>query len=256
MNDITFHLGPFYLLLNVYNNPCLFYEVTNICPVMLGPLMLCLLKDQCTYDTLFQKMNSVVPGLASYLQGYASDCEKALRNYMVLAFPHSVGYICMIHGKKNISEKCSKLGLSSKWIQEIKEYIFKQGGLIYTRSNKAFNEQCRQLKNKWHDLESAEKLSPSFVQYFGKHKEEDTKDHMRVMLSKDAGFGDLVVTTNPIESANAVIKQWNNFQPKDVATFLEDMLACVQEQAVNVQKAFLNLPSKYNIREEFQDKVI
>ena len=34
------------------------------------------------------------------------------------------------------------------------------------------------------------------------------------------------------------------------------MLACVQEQANNVQKAFLNLPSKYNVREEFQDKVI
>ena len=79
---------------------------------------------------------------------------------------------------------------------------------------------------------------------------------MRVMLSQDGGFGDQVVTTNPIESTNAVIKRWNNFQPKNTATFLEDMLACVQEQANNVQKAFLNLPSKYNVREEFQDKVI
>ena len=34
------------------------------------------------------------------------------------------------------------------------------------------------------------------------------------------------------------------------------MLACVQEQANNVQKAFLNLSSKYNVREEFRDKVI
>ena len=91
-------------------------------------------------------------------------------------------------------------------IREIKEDIFDQGGLIYARSNKAFDEQCRQLKNKWHDLESAEKLNPNFVQYFEKHKEEDIKDHMRVMLSKDAGFGDQVVTTNLIESANAVIK--------------------------------------------------
>ena len=148
MNDITFHLGPFYLLLNVYNNPCLFYEVTNICPVMLGPLMLCLLKDQCTYDTLFQKMSSTVPGLACYLQGYASDFERALRNSMVLAFPHSVGYICMIHGKRNISEKCSKLGLSNKLIREIEEDVLDQGGLIYARSKKAFDEQCRQSKNK------------------------------------------------------------------------------------------------------------
>ena len=70
---------------------------------------------------------------------------------------------------------------------------------------------------------------------------------MWVMLSKDAGFSNQVVTTNLIESANAVIKRWNNFQLKDAATFLEDMLACVQEQANNVQKAFLSLPSKYNL---------
>ena len=79
----------------------------------------------------------------------------------------------MIHGKKNISEKCSKLGLSNKLIREINEDIFDQGGLIYARTNKAFDEQCRQLKNKCHDLVSAEMLSPSFVQYLEKHKEED-----------------------------------------------------------------------------------
>ena len=253
-SDITFQLGPFYLLLTVYNNTCLFHEGTNACPVMLGPLMLCMLKNRGTYDTLFQKMSFAVPGLACYPQGYQSDCEKTLRNSMALAFSHSVGYICMIHGKKNISEKCSKLDLSNKLVREIKEDIFGQGGLIYARSSKVFDEQCRQLKNKWHGLESAEKLSSSFVQYFEKHKQEDIKDHMRVILSKDAGFGDQAGTTNPIESTNAVIKRWNNFQPKDAAAFLEDMLACVQEQANNVQKAFLNLPSKYNVREEFRDK--
>ena len=68
---------------------------------------------------------------------------------------------------------------------------------------------------------------------------------MRVMLSKGAGFGDQVVTTNPIKSANAVIKRWNNFQPKDAAIFLEGMLACIQDRANNAQKALLNLPGKY-----------
>ena len=112
----------------------------------------------------------------------------------------------MIHGKK-----CSKFGLPNKLIREIKEDIFNQGGLIYAKSNKALDEQCRQLKNKWYDLESADKLSPSFVQCFEKHKEEDIKDHMRVMLSKDAGFGNHVVTTNLIESANIMIKAGEQF---------------------------------------------
>ena len=75
-SDIIFQLGPFYLLLTVYNITCLFCEGTNTCPVMLGPLILCLLKEQCTYDTLFQKMSSTVLGLAYYLQRYASYCEK------------------------------------------------------------------------------------------------------------------------------------------------------------------------------------
>ena len=75
-SDITFQLGPFYLLLTIYNNKCLFYKGTNTCPIMLGPLMLCLLKDQCTHDTLFQKISAAFPGLACCLQGYASDCEK------------------------------------------------------------------------------------------------------------------------------------------------------------------------------------
>ena len=40
--------------------------------------------------------------------------------------PHSVGYICMIHEKKNRSEKCSKLDLSNELIRETKEDIFDQ----------------------------------------------------------------------------------------------------------------------------------
>ena len=118
-SDITFQFGPFYLLLTVYNNTCLFYKGTCTCPVMLEPLVLCMLTDQCAYDTLFQKMSSTNPGLACYLQGYAFDCEKALRNSMALAFPHSAGYICMIHGKKNIPEKDSKLGFHvSKFVKK------------------------------------------------------------------------------------------------------------------------------------------
>ena len=108
-SDITFQLGPFYLLLIVYNNTCLFYEGTNTCPVMLGPLILCMLKDQCMYDRLFRKISSTVPGLACYLQRCASNCEKTIMNSMALDFPHSAGYICMIHGKKNISKNALNL---------------------------------------------------------------------------------------------------------------------------------------------------
>ena len=98
--------------------------------------------------------------------------------------------------------------------REIKKDIFGQGCLIYAKRSKAFDEQCRQLKNKWHDLESAERLIPSFVQYFKKYKQESVIDNTRVMLSKDAGFVDQFVTTNPIGPANPLIKRWDNFNLK------------------------------------------
>uniref|UniRef100_A0A7M5WL89 Uncharacterized protein n=2 Tax=Clytia hemisphaerica TaxID=252671 RepID=A0A7M5WL89_9CNID len=255
--DITFRLGPFFLLLTIYNNTTLFTKGTKTCPVMLGPLMLCMLKDQATYDTLFQKMSSTTPGLKHFLQAYASDCETALRNSMLEAFPGSLAFLCMIHGKKNITEHCKKkLGLSDSLTRVIKRDIFSSGGLIYTDNSATFESECDAMKKKWSELEAAEKINPGFTAYFEKNKESDIKDHMRLSLSKEAGFGNQIVTTNPIESANAIIKYWNNFQPKDCATFLGDVEACVREQQINVEDAYLNLPSKYVVRDEFRHKII
>ena len=105
LTDLTFQLGPFYVLLTSYTNTTLFVKGTNVCPTMLGPLMLCMLKHEQTYITLFQKLKAERPGLQVYLQGYATDSEAALGNVMAREFPHTQAFICMIHAKKNINEK-------------------------------------------------------------------------------------------------------------------------------------------------------
>ena len=74
-------------------------------------------------------------------------------------------------------------------------------------------------------------------------------------LSKENGFGSQLVTTNPID-ANAMIKRWNNFSPKDMFTFLDDIKALTDEQQENVQKAFIQFPSTYIVRQEFQKYII
>ncbi|XP_066919345.1 uncharacterized protein [Clytia hemisphaerica] len=255
-NDITFELGPFFLLLTVYTNTFLYTANTTTCPVMIGPMMLCLLKDQSTYDTLYDKITSKAPGIPIYMQGTASDCEQALRNALSKAFPHSLLFNCAIHGKKNISEKMTELGLSMRLQRIIKEDIFGDGGLIYASSWSSYESLCQTLKEKWEQLELAEKTKSSFVSYFERYKQDDIKEHMRVQLSRDAGFGDQVVTTNPIESGNAILKRWNAFQSKDPATFLQDAQSLVDEQTSNVQRAFLGLKSKYVVRPEFQNKII
>ena len=161
-----------------------------------------------------------------------------------------------IHGKKNVTEQCAKLGLSRKLTKVIKDDIFGPAGLVYTKDRAEFVNKCDEFKAKWQQLESAEKVTPSFVQYFEKHKQEDIFDHMRVSISKEAGFGDQVVTTNPIESVNAVIKRWNNFQPTDAAAFLGDIKQCIDNQITNIQKAFFDLPGPYVVRPEFQQHIV
>ena len=55
---------------------------------------------------------------------------------------------------------------------------------------------------------------------------------------QDAGFGEQLVTTNPTESINATVKRWNNFQPTDMCSLLEDLKDCIDEQCSNIKKAF------------------
>ena len=96
-------------------------------------------------------------------------------------------------------------------------------------------------------------MNQNFVKHFEENKESDIKDHMRLSLSKAAGFGDALLSTNPIESANAIAKRWNKFEQKDVATFLGDVQQLTNEQQTH--KSF-NLPSRYVVFKEFRHKVV
>ena len=64
-------------------------------------------------------------------------------------------------------------------------------------------------------------------------------------MAENAGFGNQLITTNPIESINAVIKRWTNFEVSDMCTVLEELMDCIHQQCNNVKKAFLNLNSPY-----------
>ena len=65
--DVTFQLGSFFVLVTSYQNTTLYTKKSSppVCPVLLGPIMLCTLKDKASYITLFQKidcpMNTLSP---------------------------------------------------------------------------------------------------------------------------------------------------------------------------------------------------
>ena len=254
--DITFQLGPFYLLLITYLNTTLYYKNTERCPVMIGPMMLCMIKDKNTYLTLFQKIVSSIPGIKQYLQGYATDSEAALRNALAHEFPNSLAFICTIHAKKNIRESCTRLGLSSKLTSIILKDIFQPGGLVYASNRTEFMLSYQSCKEKWNQLEAAEKVVPQFVHYFEKNKLEDIYHHMRISVAKEAGLGNQLVTTNPIESINALVKRWTHFQPNDMATFLDEVKRCIDDQTENIKRAFINLDGPYVVRDKFKSSKI
>ena len=219
-------------------------------------MMLCMLKDQGTYLTLYQKISAHVPGIKVFLQGYASDGEMALRNALAQEFPHTIAFICTVHAKKNITERCNDLGLSKQLTSTVVCDIFGAGGLLFMKDRTSYDDKCRALMAKWDELECGEKVSPSFAKYFEKCKKEDLYEHMRAQLSVEAGFGDQLITTNPIEAINAVIKRWNNFQSTDMSNLLKELKDCIDEQQDNVRKAFFNLPSAYSVRPKFREHIV
>ena len=117
--DITFELGPFYLLLTAYQNTTRFVKSTGACPTIIGPLMLFMLKDECTYLNLFQKVSAHMLGSRGCLQGYTSDHKKSVTNALAHEFLTAVSYICDVHAKRNIPKKCSKLALLKTLSSEI-----------------------------------------------------------------------------------------------------------------------------------------
>ena len=66
-----------------------------------------------------------------YLQAYCTDGEKALRGALGQEFDRSVMFVCKIHKKHNIKDKCSKLQISYAVSKVIGDDIFNSEGLVH-----------------------------------------------------------------------------------------------------------------------------
>ena len=208
---------------------------------MIGPLMLCMLKDECTYLNLFQKMSAHMLGSRVYLQGYTSDHKKSVTNALAHEFLTAVSYICAVHAKRNISEKWSKLALLKALSPEIIKDDFGKGGLLYCDTRESCEFVRNKLTAKWNNLKGAEKKNPLFIQYFETYKKNIFCDHMRLSLPNENGFGIQLVTANPTESVNAVIKRWTSFCPKDICTFLDDIRTMIDQSHILWDQDFKNI---------------
>lgn len=89
-------------------------------------------------------MTARIPGLKVYLQAYCTDGEKTLREALSQEFERSVAFVCKIHEKQNIKDKCSKLQLSNAVGKVIVDDIFGSEGLVHASTE---TENSKNLRN-------------------------------------------------------------------------------------------------------------
>lgn len=76
--DVTFQLGPFYLLVTTFRNTLLEAKRSSNAPAFPGPMMICMTKEECTYLSFVHRLLREVPGLSSYLHATGTDDETGL----------------------------------------------------------------------------------------------------------------------------------------------------------------------------------
>ncbi|CAB3990896.1 Hypothetical predicted protein, partial [Paramuricea clavata] len=147
--DLIFQLGPFYLLVTTFKDTLLKVKGSEHSPTFVGPMMICMTKDQQTYLSFVHRLVREVPGLSKFLHAYGTDSEDALTNALAAGFPSSAHLLCYIHCKKNVQEKCKQIANCLD--------LFGRHGLLWCQSSELFVKQTTQLVEKWDALESNER---------------------------------------------------------------------------------------------------
>ena len=253
--DLTFQLGPFYLLVTTFKNTVLRVKGTNTHPSFLGPVMICMTKEQSTYLSFIHCLNREIPGLSEFLHATGTDDECALRNPFAAGFRHATPLLCYIHSQRNIKEKGRKLGLSSTLVSRICHDLYKaRSGLIWSSSQQEFDKKAAALMEEWETLERSEKAGPpAFVQYFRIHKLDDMRTKVAAYVMKDLGLGNKPYEQNVPESMNDMMKDWTKFVAQDMDGFIVTLYDFVQSFDQEEELVWFQLSDKWEVCHQFQE---
>ena len=121
--------GTLFLLVTTRKNTILKVNGSNHSPSFLGPIMICMTKEEHTYLSSMHSLLREVPGFSHYLHAYGTDNEAALVGAPAAAFQNAHGLLCYIYIKKNISVRKlydQRLGeFSAKWNRQAYYFPFK-----------------------------------------------------------------------------------------------------------------------------------
>lgn len=252
--DITFQLGPFYVLVSTYKNTLLNVKGSNHSPSCMGPIMICMTKEEATYLSFLHCLLREVPGLSQYLHATGTDNEVALRNATAAGFPNASALLCYLHSKRNVKAKLKELGVSQSLNNKICHDIYAKGsGLLWSNSREQFDERVKILLKEWETLEGLERRGPpQFATYFQKFKLEDMRERMAKYIMQDLGLGDEPYHQNIPEAVNCMIKEWNNFVPQDLDKFIISMFDFAETFEFETEAAWFGISEKWEVKEGYR----
>ena len=225
-------------------------------PSLLGPVMVCMTKDESTYLSFLHCLLRAVPGLGNFLHATGTDNESALRNAIAAGVPQSHPLLCYLHSKKNIKEKLRRLGLSQALSGRIIEDIYAKGtGLLWSNFKEEFDRRVQVLMQDWHTLESSERKEPEFVEYFRKFKLEDMRERMAMYVVRELGLGEEPYLQNISEAMNSMLKEWNNFIPQELDRFVVSLYDFKESQELEAELAWFGLSDKWEVSDEFKQHI-
>ena len=129
--DVTFQIGPFYLLVTTFRNTMLEAKRSSRSPAFLGPLMIVMTKEEGTHLSFVHRLlREEVPGLSSYLHATGTDDETGLRNALAAGFHAAYPLLCYLHSERNVKQKARQLGLSPEFTSQICKDVYSRSGLI------------------------------------------------------------------------------------------------------------------------------
>ena len=255
--DFTFELGKkpsYYVLVTTYRNTSLFVKGKEVCPTMLGPVMICHRKDERVVKFLCDAMKEKMPGIEDGLKVIGMDGGKSIVNMACWSFPRALLLLCMKHAQDNCSANMA--GLSSDAKAAILTDIFGKKGteaLVDAVTFEDFTESVKGLYVSWEEKFGDE--GKKFAEYFRKYKEDKFKFHLIrgvVQAAEIAGDPSRFYSNCP-ESMNKLLKLWQGKQKLDLYQFARSYEEIIQAQENDVMRAFLRFPdAQYTVRPAFQ----
>lgn len=252
--DVTFQLGPFYVLVTTYKNTLLNVKGGSHSPSCMGPVMICMTKEEGTYLSFIHCLLREVPGLSQYLHATGTDSELALRNATAAGMQNASALLCYLHSQRNIKAKLKELAISQSLNSKICRDIYAKGsGLLWSDSKEQFNERVEILLETWDALESEERRGrPQFASYFRKFKLEDMREQMAKYIMQDLGLGDQPYHQNIPEAVNCMIKEWTNFVPQDLDKFVISIYDFAESFEIETELAWFGISEKWEVKETYR----